>query len=191
MDLVTGDYEIALDYGIKNGPKVKPVTMKFRINNNAPVLTPKQKAAELRADKDDYAKFCRDIFDAIKPVEINLSVDKVKAGAPLAATFTLSKAEDRPFPGEDELGKRFLIIFDFWLHKSGEAKARPGAWRESLFFGPAEIDKLRKEGRLVISYTIETSGLPSGPYEVTATVGKGGEAANAPRPQKQRVSIVK
>lgn len=198
-DLQTGDYEVTLEYGLHNqrsgptdGPKVKSVVKRIRIENTEAGMTAKQRVVQTKSENDGYAQYCRAIFDAVKPYEVSLSVDKIKAGAPLEVSFVLSKVEGQSLPDPYVPGKQpHTLTFSFSLHKIGGAKSQPPVWRDGLLLSPYALAPLKKEGALRKTFHIATHDFPPGNYDFVVEVSRGGEPENAPRPQKLRLEIVR
>ncbi len=191
-DLQTGDYEVVLEYGLLNGPKVKPVVKRIRIENTETGMTAKQRADQSKSDRDEYDQYCRAIFAAVKPYEVSLSLDKAKVGVPVEASFVLSKVEGQPLPDPYVSGKQpHTLAFSFSLLKVGGAKNQPPAWRDGLLLSPYTLAPLNKEGVLRKTFRIETHGLTPGSYDFVVEVARGGGTDNSPRPQRLRLTIVR
>lgn len=192
MELQAGDYEVTLDFGIPNGPKVKPVVRKFRVENNASAADmAKDKAEAMNSSRQSFGDFAHNIFASTEPGELTLSNLKLKAGAPLQAVYVIKKAAGQKIPSPSAQNKQYALGYAFRLHKPAGPKARPPLWSKELLLNWDSIAVLREKGSFSMILPLETNGLAPGAYEVSVEVLHVESAGNAPRPQKLRFTVVK
>lgn len=192
MELRTGDYEVIMDFGIPNGPKVKPVVRRFRVENSASATElAKGKAAAMKSSRQSFGDFAHDVFAATKPGVLTLSNLEVKAGAPLEATYVIERAAGREVPSPDAQNRQYALGHSFRLRKSSGPKGQPPIWSKELLLNWNSIDVLREKGTFSMVLSLETNRLTPGAYELSVEVLHVEGAGNAPKPQQLRFTVIK
>jgi len=192
LALTTGDYELTMDFGIHNGPKVKSVIRKFRVENStSPSELAKERAAWSNSSRQSFVEFAQSIFAAVKPGELTLSKAESRAGAPLQASYVIEKADGRELPSLDGQNRPFALGYTFRLHKPGAQKYGPPIWSKEIVLTWDSLAILRDRGSFTMSVTLETVGLAPGPYELSVEALHAEGITNAPRLLKERFVIVK
>lgn len=192
LALAAGDYELTMDFGVHNGPKVKSVIRKFRVENSTTAAElAKEKAAGMNNSRQPFGEFAQSIFAAVKPGELTLSNAEARAGAPIQASYVIEKADGRELPSPDAQNRQYALNHSFRLHKSGGQKNGPPIWSKEILLTWDHVTILRERGSFAMSFTLETVGLLPGAYELSVEVLHVEGAPNAPRPPKERFVIVK
>ena len=200
MNLTSGEYEITFGFGLPNGPQVKPQAARFLVDNpEAKGQRARDNEKKAKAMHMSFDEFVDEIFTATKQGEINLSLRQVKAGAPLEASFLLSKIPGKDLPKRDKENSSFGLKYIMSVYKSGGAgggspqqkdfKAAV-AGKDLMLDWPA-IESLEKNGSLTMTLPIETDGLAAGNYEVSVYVRGVENKEHAPHAVKARFTIFK